>query len=392
MQGAIITRQKCFICQKLLVHDEKRKGCFCPDHPEVAATKFIVRFPGDIYQNHTSYDSAAQSLNYLRHEKGTRQGKFNPDDYRAIKPSSFASLAPKYLERKKNLASFRKIKPIIKRAADHFGYTNIREISGGDIDDYLFEIPGIKDKTRANHCAQLHNFWQWCYDRGIIALEEMPKFPKIDYELGYRKITNWEIQEKVINKVRELYAFNPKIGLAIDMLSTYTALRPDDLRRVKESSLDDNGYLIIHNPTKRKNKFKTIRLHSDHVTEWCDLQKRFPGLTDAPFFRHVTNITRAKQGIVFGANYLSKAWNRAAKEIGLEGVSLYPGTKHTTATETARRMGTEKALNASGLTNKAFERYCQVESTDAFEVVSEIRKAKKSGKLLSMKRTKIENE
>ena len=65
-------------------------------------------------------------------------------------------------------------------------------------------------------------------------------------------------------------------------------------------------------------------------------------------------------------------------EIGLHGVPLYPGTKHTTATETAKLLGTEKALKASGLTNRAFERYCQVENNDTFEVVKEVRKTKKA--------------
>ena len=55
---------------------------------------------------------------------------------------------------------------------------------------------------------------------------------------------------------------------------------------------------------------------------------------------------------------------------------MYPGTKHTTATETAKLLGSDRALGASGLTNKAFSRYCQVENTDAYEVVTEIRKAK----------------
>lgn len=393
MKGSIISRQRCYICKGPLVHDEKRNGCFCKEHPQVAATQFVVRFPRGIYQNHQSYASATQNLNYLRHEKGTRGYKFNPEDYRSAKPNSFASLAPKYLERKKSLVSFRKIKPIIEKAADHFGFTNLREINGGDIDDYLFGIPGIKEKTRANHCSQLHDFWMWCYDRGVISLDEIPRFPKIEYELGYRTITNWEIQEEVLAKIKEMtYNINPKIWLAIDMLSTYTALRPDDLRRVSEDSLDDNGYLTIHNPTKRKNKFKTIQLHSDHIAEWKAQQQKYPALPNMPFFRHISTITKGKVNEVFGANYLCKQWNRACKLVGLEGVPLYAGTKHTTATETAKRFGTEKALNVSGISNKAFVRYCQVERSDALEIVTEIRKAKKTGKVIPMKRADKDTE
>jgi hypothetical protein len=402
MDGSIYTRQKCALCGKYLLHNPKRRGCFCPDHPDQAATKFIVRFPGDIYQRHNSYESACQSLNYLRYEKGTasqRKRKFNPDDYKSLRPNSFASLAPKYLERKKSLKSYGKICYYINTARDYFGTTNLKDISGGMIDDYLFQLKQkngmpISDKTRSNHCSQLHDFWKWCLRReDIITLAEFPQFPEIEYELSYRKITTWEIQEKVIGKVKEMtYRDNPKIWLGIDMLATYTALRPDDLRRVTEGSLDENGWLTVYNPTKRKNKFKYIRLHEDHIVMWEELQRQFPALPETPFFRHHGRVRGTTQtGIIFGEHYLRRWWLRACDEIGLKGVPLYPGTKHTTATETAKLMGADRALKASGLTNKAFERYCQVENSDAFEVVTEILKTKKAKVInLNVKRRETE--
>jgi hypothetical protein len=390
MKGSIITRQKCFICNGQLVHDEKRHGCFCKEHPNVSATQFVLRFPGGIYQNHQSYESATQSLNYLRHEKGTRGQKFNSDDYKVIKPNSFLVLKDKYLTRKKDRATYKKITSIISRASDHFGLTNVREITGADIEDYLFSIPDISEKTRFNHMTQLRDFWKWCLARGnIITLAEMPTFPEIEFQLGYRKITDWETQEKVITKIKEIsYGINPKIWLGIDMLATYTALRPDDLRRVFESSLDKNGWLTIHNPTKRKNKFKTIKLHNDHVNEWRSLQSKYPALPNIPFFRHVTGISGCTANEIFGDKYLYKWWIKACEQIGLTGVPLYPGTKHTTATETAKLLGTDKALDASGLTNKAFERYCQVQNDGAFEVVTSILKAKKKADVIPISKSK----
>jgi len=378
MDGGIYTRQKCSKCGKNLKHVERRKGCFCSDHPDQRATSFIVKFPGGIYQRHQSYEKAAQSLNYLRHEKGVRKDLFNPDDYRSNKPNSYLALKDKYLTRKKDRASYNKIKGYIDRAGEYFGYTNIREITGADIEDYLYRIPGISEKTRFNHMTQLRDFWKWCLKRGnIITLAEMPTFPEIDYELGYRKITDWATQEKVIDKIKELsYHINPKIWFGIDMLATYTALRPDDLRRVKENSLDSNGFLIIHNPTKLKNKFKTIRLHEDHISEWKDLQAKYPALPEMPFFRHIKGNGAVKPNGIFGKDYFYRWWRNACEEVGLKDVPLYPGTKHTTATETAKMLGSEKARNASGLTNKAFDRYCQVENDGILEVVTAIRKRK----------------
>jgi hypothetical protein len=387
MEGGIYTREKCPKCGKSLKHIDGRKGCFCPTHPDIRASSFIVKFPGGIYQRHKSYEGAAQSLNYLRHEKGSRKSCFNPDDYRSVKPNSFSALKEKYLARKTDRVTYKKIERIINLASGYFGPMNVREITGADIEDYLYSIKGISEKTRSNHCTQLHNFWFWCLARGnIITLAEMPTFPKIDYELGYRKITTWEIQESVIAKVKEIsYHINPKIWFGIDMLANYTSLRPDDLRRISEGSLDNNGWLTIHNPTKKKNKFKYIKLHPDHVEEWRNIQLKYPAMSGVPFFRHISGIGGSRPNEIFGDKYLYKYWDKGCKEVGLIGVPLYPGTKHTTATETAKYMGTDKAKNASGLTNKAFERYCQVENTDAFEVVTEIRKRKK-GKIMAFKK------
>jgi hypothetical protein len=394
MKGSIITNQRCTVCNDPLVHDEKRHGCFCKKHPHVEATRFIVRFPGRIFQRHKSYESASQALNYLRYEKGNREDRFNPDDYRAIKPNSFNALKDKYLARKKDRATYRKIESYINRAADHFKLTNIREINGADIEDYLYSIPRISEKTRFNHMTQLRDFWKWCLARGnIITLAEMPTFPEIEYTLGYRKITDWDTQEKVIKKVMEIsYHINPKIWLGIDMLATYTSLRPDDLRRVSESSLDSNGWLVIHNPTKRKNKFKTIHLHEDHVKVWRELQRRYPALPDITFFRHVPGISGCVANEKFGDKYLYKWWIKACNQVGLKGVPLYPGTKHTTATETAKMLGTDKARSVSGLTNKAFDRYCQIENDGSFEVIKAILKRKKKADVIPLKKKKNETE
>jgi hypothetical protein len=395
MEGGIYSRQKCPICDKTLRHNEKRRGCFCPDHPEIAATKFEIQFPGGIYQRHRSYASAEQSLFHLRYRKREMEGRFDPKDYRTTRPNSFAVLAPKYLATKKTLANYSRIETIIEKAVEHFGFRNIRDITGGDISDYLYGMEGIKEKTRFNRCSQLHDFWVFCLKRGkqVLTLAEFPDFPEISYDLGTRKITNWETQEKVISKVREIsYHINPKIWLGIDMLATYTKIRPDDLRRVTESSLDDDGLLTIIYPTKLKNKFKTLRLHQDHIDEWRSLQEKYPALLGAYFFRHTKGIPGCTENERFGDKYFYKWWSKAAAMIGLEGVPLYPGTKHTTATETAKLLGSKKAEEASGLTNKAFKRYCQVENDGMIEVVTAIRRAKKKGEIVPFSRTQKEGE
>lgn len=386
MLGSIRSRQKCCKCGGPLIHDERRNGCFCKDHPEVAATSFVVWFPGDVYRRYKSYESACQALNFLRHERGTKKN-FNAEDYKSTKPHAFINLVPKYLEEKSSMKSFKQIERHMNQAAEHFGDEILRDIKWPHIKEYVTSIPDIGLKTKANILSRLHDFWMWALEEEKITQNEMPVFKKIEYVLGYRKITTWQIQRQVLDKIKEMtYHFNPKVWLAIDMLATYTEIRPDDIRRIREEDFD-GCYVTIMNPTKKKNKMKMFRLCKDHIDEWKTLQKRYPCLNEeVPFFRHECTMSNRKAGTQFGINYLSRVWDAACKEVGLEGVSLYAGTKHTTATETTKLVGKKKAQEASGLTNKSFERYTQAVTDGAYEVVRKIRKAMKGDNVIPFKK------
>lgn len=80
---------------------------------------------------------------------------------------------------------------------------------------------------------------------------------------------------------------NPKIWLGIDLLATYVNLRPGDLLKIKEKDIDlEHGVITIHNPTKAKNKIKTVRLLPEHVKGIQELKDQFPALPELKFFRH----------------------------------------------------------------------------------------------------------
>lgn len=67
--------------------------------------------------------------------------------------------------------------------------------------------------------------------------------------------------------------------------------------------------------------------------------------------------------------YLYKVWKRACTRLGIEGLDLYGGTRHTTTTELAKLAGREAAREATGHeTNRAFDRYCQVQRDIAYRM------------------------
>jgi hypothetical protein len=97
------------------------------------------------------------------------------------------------------------------------------------------------------------------------------------------------------------------------------------------------------------------------------------GLPDLYFFRHPKGINGCKPGQKFGEKYLYKWWKRACKELGVEGIDLYGGTRHSTVTAMGQYLTPEQIKKGTGhTTNKAFERYFQSESRDAIQVYQTI--------------------
>ena len=377
LKGNITTKEKCSICRGGLVHDEKRQGLFCKDHPQIGAIKiFIVRFGQEIYRRYNNYQEAIQFLYGLRYK--TIEGSFDINDYKKDAPNGFQSLSTKYLRSKTKKASYRDIKRYIDKAALHWKTKNIKDINSVDIEDYLFSIPNISEKTRHNHKTQLSDFWTWLLTRRIINLSQMPVFPVIEYELGYRKIIDWDTQEKLLKIIKRISKENPKVWLGIELLATYPILRPGDLLRIKEVDVDTkNGIIKIHNPTKSKNIFKSVRLVEQHIDYLKQLKSEYPGHPNMPFFRHVSGVKGVKCDQAFGSKLFYKYWVRACEQLGIEGVDLYGGTRHTTTTEIARRWGSENAMKASDhQTNKAFLRYCQHQDDIAFEMAVAAKKSK----------------
>ena len=223
MLGNIYSRQRCPICGGKMMHDERRKGCFCMDHPDVAATKeFIVNFPAfpPIQRRfNRNYDGAARFLNGLRFKRD--EGTLDPRDYRADNPLGFANMVESWLniKRRQNLkqTTLSNIEREIGRAINQWHNRNIKTISTGEIEDFLFENHTcartgevISGKTRANLKSTLHQFWKWACRREKSI--EMPDFPDVSFELGWRTIVDVATQQAIIDRLRRIsWEVNPKI-------------------------------------------------------------------------------------------------------------------------------------------------------------------------------------
>jgi hypothetical protein len=82
----------------------------------------------------------------------------------------------------------------------------------------------------------LVQFWKWVVRRE--KLVEMPEFPEIGFEMGFREIVDINTQTAIIDKVKELsWSLNPKIWWGIKILSENPNVRPGELRDIKEGDI-----------------------------------------------------------------------------------------------------------------------------------------------------------
>jgi integrase len=256
----------------------------------------------------------------------------------------------------------------MNHASEFFQNQNVKDIKKKEIRTFLDSL-NVSDKTKKNYSTQLHDFWfNFLYEEEeILSLAQLPKFPKIDVELGFRKLVDMETREKIVDMIKKLtYQKSPKIWLAIDILCTYNNLRPGDIRRLKEGDIDlDYGVLTFWRPTKTKKnkdpKVIRIRMLDFHIEEFRRLKSEYPAVDSVLFFRRPDNEP-------FGKDYLYKNWKKVCNEIGIDDLDLYGGTRHSSITAIAKAAGRETARKYSGHhSNKAFDRYCQIGDDDTFD-------------------------
>jgi hypothetical protein len=91
--------------------------------------------------------------------------------------------------------------------------------------------------------------------------------------------------------------------------------------------------------------------------------RRLPqGLPNAPLFRHESSDGHSKTaGEAFGQHMLYKHWRRACKHLGVEGVDMYGGLRHSSCQHYREMMGAEDVKRLTlHTTNKAFDRYLEI--------------------------------
>lgn len=350
MLGGIYSSDRCPICGGRYA-DNHRDGLVCPQHPRMRAAHLSVKF-GVIFKRFRDYDEAHRFLNGVRFK--TDEKTFDARDYQRDNPLSFTNMSTKWMGyhldqvrpgTRKNIRSH------IHRAQGYFGDRSVKDLRYGDFEDFIKTLDFLADKTKHNILSTIHHFYVWMKRRQDIAT--IPEFPMVSYELGYRRTVDKGTQAAIIDEVKRI-CDNPKVYLGIKWLCTYISVRPGEMIRLKEGNIDlGNGYLYFPHPKEKK--FKAVPILPEDVEIIRGFAFSFPAM---PFFRHVNG----RQGVVadqpFGEKYFYKWWVRACSNLGIEGVDLYGGTRHSSVRALRRYRSPEEIKSAAmSATNKAFERY-----------------------------------
>ncbi len=356
MRGRIYSDQRCPLCGSAYQHIDRKRGLFCPTHHDQQANRlFTVQFGRKLRKRFDNFLSAERFLDGLRYE--VDRGTFDYRNYLSSNPLSFTLLSEKYLEKKSikvKSGTYSHLKRYISVFQEYFENTNVKEIHYSHIDDLLDSLD-VSDKTKSNYLSCLKNFYNWLLQRKEIDRSNLPEFPQINYELGYRKTVTKETQAAIVEEVKRLtYHLTPKIWLGIKWLTTYISIRPGEMRNLKEEHIDrQQQFFFIPHPKEKRPKIVPL------IQEDIEILSRIPeGLPDLYFFRYSSNYKRCTPGQRFGQRVFYKWWKKACANLGIEGVDLYGGTRHSSAIG-LREFATPEQIKRATMhsTNKAFERY-----------------------------------
>jgi integrase len=168
---------------------------------------------------------------------------------------------------------------------------------------------------------------------------------------------------------------------------TYVNIRPSELINIKEGDFD-LSLGIVNVRYNKESKPKIVKLLEEDI----ELVKSFPSaLPHLYFFRHGNRkgVPRSKAHR-FGKDYLYTWWKRACKNLGIENVDLYGGTRHSSVRALREYFSPEeiKQYGTTHSTNKAFERYFQHELGDQEKIFKKARVGKKKGEVIKLDLTK----
>jgi hypothetical protein len=340
--------------------------------------KIRVRFGRKIQKRCKSEAEADRLLTALRYMEDERI--LDPRDYSKGAPLSIRKQAAKWLALKTNLSGKyrRNLERWMEELAESIQDKNTKHVTTGDIEDFMGTKAHLSEKTRCDMLRCYDQFFRWFARREKCESPEVPLI--LNPTLGWREITDLETQAAILEEVRRI-APHPKIWVGIKWLATYIAIRPKEMRVLRERDINLGGKIICRPETTKEHKPKLIAMLDEDIDLYASFERSpFPDMkffrwdNDKPFYEHCFYYW----------------WVRARNNLGLSKVGLYGGTRSTGATALTDMYNRQQIKEQATMhgTDKAFDRYCQRESAPSREIYQTLANARKAaskeGKVVRM--------
>lgn len=369
--GGIYSDSRCPMC-KLPFVDDLKVALRCPDHPQITSTTFKVKIRGTTAR-FGGYFRAKDYLYAAR--KALAEGTWQPGKEK----KTLGHIHDAFIEWKQSMVNMGRLKPSTVNAY-HSRLCRILNVIGISKDassvkyrhvhKFLYDS-GLAPKSIYDSYTVFKEMMDWAFHMDDIT--ELPKWPAFDFSLEHdmkrRKTVDKDTQSRILHDMYLAeWEIRPRLYLGVRFLTTYISIRPSELLKVNEGDYDRQMGTLLIRESKTSKRPKIIKLTKQDIYLLHELPRGLPGL---PLFRHDVPCGGINAGTRFGQAAFYRAWKRSCKRLGIKGVDLYGGTRHSSAISLYKDAGVspEEIKKATGhKTSLAFTRYFKLDLDDVLEI------------------------
>jgi integrase len=374
MKGAVYTKEKCPVCGGKFQKTEE--DFVCPAHLTRPRRVYIQLYSEELHKHinicsdsrgipFSSYEQADRILTKIRAEIDA--GSFDVTRYVAqkLKPLRFINWSENWLQGKEVEVQKGRLSPsyqkelrrFVKLFQDHFGETDIRDVTSKAVHSFYQSLDG-SPKTVSNIMSCLHAMLSDAKKFGDIGI--IPAFPKINVPESDIRTIDLDLQDKIVNAIAD------QMDHAYILFTAREMVRPSETRALWWEDIDfkhDRVTIRRHfslNELRATTKAKQIKILPLDAETKAALE-RLPRHISSPFVFQ-------RAGCPYSESYARKLWNKVCSENGVK-ISLYQGTRHSSATEAVDRVGMDRVQEFLGHTKPAMTRRYVKQNPNRLRVV-----------------------